>query len=615
MRSFAVFSAVLLLAATAASAQTSAPDAAPWQANRPPRPAIHAGADKHSVYVTMPDGVRLAVDYYLPQGVAAGARLPTILQQTRYYRSIAAKDDPAGSCRKIPALPGYFAQRGYAVVVVDVRGTGASFGSRATEFGDAEVKDGGHVLDWIVAQPWSNGRVGATGTSYVGTTAELLLRNHRPALKAVAPISAGYDFYADLDFPGGVRNKFFIDNWGMVNAALDLGRTSTNPLLAKIAGPCPVEADTDGALAAAAQHDHAANANSTESLRGVEFRDDPAGPEDWPRPYLHQRELDRDKVPLLGIASWNDSGYARSAIHRFLNSTSGRQRLLIAGGNHGLGYFYAPGVTAPTPSHFDLKAELLAFFDHYVAGIDNGYAREPRVRWFTTGANRWEAADSWPKTAATHRYCLAAAGALKTSDCGPVSTLHFVPENDAATGSLTRWDTTMGQPVAYRERSVADAKLLAFTSAPLDADLQVTGSPVLRLELTNTAPDAAYFVYLEEVDAVGRAYYLTEGLVRASHARLGKLPYRTLVAQTSDRRADARPDTGDRSLALDIPLLPVSHLFKRGSRLRIVIAGSDKAHFASPALDGQQWTVRIGGRASTLAIPTAPTTPKNSMGS
>lgn len=603
MRLTVSFAAALLAAAPAFSSPKDAPDAAPWQAARPVRDIAYASVDKHSAYVTMPDGVRIAVDYYLPRGLSPDARLPTIFQQTRYYRSIANRDDPAGSCRKVPSLPGYFAQRGYAVVVADVRGTGASFGARATEFGAAEIRDGGDLLDWIVAQSWSNGRVGATGTSYVGTTAEMLPRNHRPALKAIAPISAGYDFYADLDFPGGVRNSFFIDNWSRLNAALDLGQTAASPLLARIAGPCPVDADRDGALVAAAQREHAANVNSAESLRGVEFRDDPAGPDGWPSPYRYRQELSRDPVPVLGIASWYDSGYARSAIDRFLNAASGDARLLISSGNHGLGYYYAPGVTAPVPSRFDLKAELLGFFDYYVAGIDNGYGREPRVRWFTTGADRWESGRSWPKPSTMQRYCFASAGVLQSRRCGSANTVRFTPDSDAATGAATRWDTTMGLPVAYTDRSAADLKLLTFTTAPLSRDLTMTGSPILTLKLTNAAPDAAYFAYLEEVDASGKSYYVTEGILRASHARIGRLPYRALAAGPTDLRADARPDTAGQSVTLDIAMLPVSHLFRSGMRLRVAIAGSDKAHFTSPTLSGQRWTVAIGDGGSELALP------------
>ncbi|MFD0847353.1 CocE/NonD family hydrolase [Sphingosinicella xenopeptidilytica] len=593
-----------ILALAGATPQVVAPDAAPWQADRPARPASAGEVEKRSVYVTMPDGIRLAADYYLPRDLEAGKQLPVILQQTRYYRSLAARSDPTGSCRQIAPFPAYFVRRGYAVVVVDVRGTGASYGSRPTEFGMQEVKDGNAVLDWVVAQPWSNGRVGAAGVSYVGTTSELLLLNRHPAVKAVAPISAGYDFYADLDFPGGVRNSFFIQNWGAFNAALDSGNMEGIPALANVAGPCPVDADPKGEMVAEAIRDHAENRNSAEGLSDVEFRDDPVfGSDGWPSPYRYQRELDRDRMPLLGIASWYDSGYARSAIHRFLNSASGKQRLLISSGNHGLGHYYAPGVTVPVPSKFDLKAELIAFFDRYVAGVDNGYDREPRVRWFTTGANRWNAANTWLRSGKRVRYCLTLAGELKAQACGKAQTLSVVPENDAAPGSLSRWDTTMSSPVAYQERSGVDSGLVNFTTEPLASDLEITGSPVFTLEITNTVSNADYFVYLEEVDSEGRAWYLTEGLVRASHHLSGKLPYQTLAAQQTNLRRDANPHTAGREITLDISMMPISHRFRQGSRIRIVLAGSDRAHFASPPLAGQKWDIAVGAHRSSLVLP------------
>lgn len=592
------------LALAGATPQAVAPDAAPWQAARPARPVSAGEVDKRSEYVTMPDGVRLAVDYYLPRDLAAGKRLPVILQQTRYYRSLATRADPAGSCRQIAAFPAYFVRRGYAVVVVDVRGTGASYGSRSTEFGMQEVKDGHGILDWIVARPWSNGRVGAAGVSYVGTTSELLLLNRHPAVKAVAPVSAGYDFYADLDFPGGVRNSFFIRNWGAFNAALDSGNMQGIPALASVAGPCPVDADPKSEMVAEAIRAHAANLNSAEGLRDVEFRDDPVfGSDGWPSPYRYQHALDRDRVPLLGIASWYDSGYAWSAIHRFLNSTSGRQRLLISSGNHGLGYYYAPGVTVPVPSKFDLRAELAAFFDHYVAGIDNGYDREPKVRWFTTGADRWNAANQWSLPGKLKHYCLTTAGEIRARDCGKAQTVTVVPAKDIAPGSLSRWDTTMSSPVAYPERSESDAGLLSFTTEPLASNLEITGSPLLALKIANTASDADYFVYLEEIDSGGRAWYLTEGLVRASHHRSGKLPYRTLTGQQTNLRRDADPRTAGHEITLDIPMMPISHRFKQGSRIRIVLAGTDSAHFTSPPLAGQKWKIAVGARRSSLLLP------------
>ncbi|MBK6276103.1 MAG: CocE/NonD family hydrolase [Saprospirales bacterium] len=74
----------------------------------------------------------------------------------------------------------FFTSYGYAVVIIDVRGTGASFGTRYMEFSPEEVEDGREIVDWIITQNWSNQKVGSTGISYLGTTAEMLLVNQHP---------------------------------------------------------------------------------------------------------------------------------------------------------------------------------------------------------------------------------------------------------------------------------------------------------------------------------------------------------------------------------------------------------------------------------------------------
>jgi hypothetical protein len=561
---------------------------------------------KRSTYITAADGTRLAVDVYLPTRTDPRSRLPTVVEQTRYYRSSALRSDPVGSCRAVPSQHAFFARRGYAVVVVDVRGSGASFGYRSNEFSDAEVRDGAAVVNWIVAQPWSNGRVGATGISYSGNTAELILRNQHPAIKAVAPVSAGYDFYSDLDFPGGVRNRFFLQNWASLNAALDSGKPSTFPLTKVLAGPCPVDEDKDGALLQAAIAEHARNLNSAIASRPVDFRDDPwTGGGGWPSAYLHRKTLDVPSTPLLSIVGWTDAGNAMGSIHRFINSRSPEQRLIIGAADHGLKTHYAPGLTQPVPTRFRISAEILRFFDHYVAGDANGYDREPRLRWFTTGANHWKAADKWPLTSATLRFCFAADRTIRVAGCGPARSETFVPTTDAQTGPLNRWTTALGSTVAYQERSAIDARLLTYTSQPLTADLEVTGSPIVTLKITNSAKQADYFVYLEEVDAAGRSFYVTEGMLRASHGRPGKPPYRTISPGRSDLRRDALSNLAGRALTLPIGLLPFSHRFKAGTRLRLAIAGSDKEFFDSPPLEGQRWTVRLGDAGSALTLPLA----------
>jgi hypothetical protein len=81
------------------------------------------------------------------------------------------------------------------------------------------------------------------------------------------------------------------------------------------------------------------------------------------------------------------------------------------------------------------------------------------------------------------------------------------------------------------------------------------------------------------------------------------VPYTTLTPEHSDLRHEAMPGTAGQPLKLDIALLPLSHRFAKGTRLRLVLAGSDSAHFSSPSLTGQRWTVKLGVGGSSLALP------------
>ena len=201
------------------------------------RPAPHAAPTRRgftsiqswSEYVTMRDGVKLAVDVHVPKGLASGERTATILHMSRYYRSVGVRlmwRPVYGAMYPITErdLREAFVKAGYSWVDVDVRGAGASFGHSEYPLSADEVKDGADLLDWIVDQPWAAGVVGATGTSYDGALAMMLLRNHHPALKAVAPRFAGWDAYDDIFLPGGLHASALLHDWSKLVAALDRGR-------------------------------------------------------------------------------------------------------------------------------------------------------------------------------------------------------------------------------------------------------------------------------------------------------------------------------------------------------------------------------------------------------
>ncbi|MFX1452688.1 MAG: CocE/NonD family hydrolase, partial [Promethearchaeota archaeon] len=159
-----------------------------------------------STYITMRDGVKIAATICIPKGLQSGEKVPTIMSQTRYMRAHTLNipfrwifNEVVYGLPKTEVLTSY----GYAVIYIDVRGTGASFGTRPYPFSEAEIKDGADVVDWIIAQPWSNGQVVSNGISYSGSTAELLAVNNHPSVKAVMPGHAFFDPYLDVLFPGG----------------------------------------------------------------------------------------------------------------------------------------------------------------------------------------------------------------------------------------------------------------------------------------------------------------------------------------------------------------------------------------------------------------------------
>jgi len=170
----------------------------------------YKGSVRSWQYLLMRDGVKIAIDLYLPQGLSQGEKIPTILHLTRYVRAFETRWLFRLLLRGRPYVPfvnktqDAFVRHGYAWVSVDVRGSGASYGTRPCPWSQDEVEDGAEIVDWVLKQPWSNGKVGATGISYVGYSALFLLLNHHPAVKAIAPSGYGFDNYTDVAFPGGI---------------------------------------------------------------------------------------------------------------------------------------------------------------------------------------------------------------------------------------------------------------------------------------------------------------------------------------------------------------------------------------------------------------------------
>jgi hypothetical protein len=537
-----------------------------------------------ALHITMPDGVKIAADVILPRDLPAEANLPTVLTQTRYWRAAEGRP-PTGADR-------YWINHGFAVVNTDVRGTGASFGRWPAPWSRDEVRDMGDVVKWIVAQAWSNGKVVTIGTSYTANTAELTSVSNHPAVKAVIPRFSDFDIYKQLIMPGGLFNDFMAREWGNMVAAMDRNVKRGNPPI----GVRPVDDDKDLKLLEAAVRDHQQNPSVYEASKAITFRDD--RPKGWDASiddlsaFSFRKEFERSKVPIYGWASWLDAGTAEGALARFMTFNN-PQRLVIGPWSHGGGYHASPFLPPDTPTDPSREAqtkESMCFFDQYLKGNANAPGGKELI-YYTLGEEKWKTTGVWPLPEAKMRrwYFAADNGLSPTAPAAQSGEDKYTVDFDATTGTKNRWYTQMGGgDVIYPDRGEADKRLLTYTSAPLEADTEITGHPVVTMQAASTATDGAFIVYLEDVDENGRVTYITEGMLRAIHHKTSSepQPYKLPIPYHSFKRKDAQPIVVGQTAEITFGFYPTSVLIKKGHRIRVAIAGADKDTFVRLPAEG-----------------------------
>lgn len=547
-----------------------------------------------SRYVAMRDGCRLALDVHLPQplpGETPPASFPAILLFTPYYRRFRLRDGATGEANPNSGkFRDLFVPRGYAVVIVDVRGTGASFGTRDSFRSPKEREDSREIADWVVAQPWSNGRIGATGVSYLGAAADFLASTGHPAVKAIAPLFSVWDTYADNYFPGGIALKELTRVYDDLMVGLDHDRRDllknyvyyANP---DFEGPQPVDEDPDGTLLAQAIREHLGNFRQTEFMPEFRFREeplpyDPAFSSASFSPYAVAQGI-RPDVAVLSVSGWMDgAGYMNGAIARFLTLDRNPRHLLLGPWDHGARIDVSPWRRTQEAT-FPYLGEVLRFFDHYLAGRATGLEAEAPVHVYALHAEAWREAASWPPVPDTTALHLGAEGRLVPDVGAPGAAEHRV-DFAQGTGSGTRYERIAGinSTVYYVDWAGRTDGMLSFTSAPLTADRELIGHALAELWLAGSEPDAGLFVYLTEIEADGAERYVTEGLLRALHRKEASAPeaYRTTWPFRTFRREDAAPLVPGRVERIRIPLLPTAWRFKAGSRVRVSLAGADADH-------------------------------------
>jgi uncharacterized protein len=583
------------------------------------RPIDFRLAEPSSQYVTMRDGCRLAVDAYVPQPVDGVAqKFPAVALFTPYYRRFKLKPGGAGEVNpNTGKFRDFLVPRGYAVVVIDVRGTGASFGTRDSFRSPREREDSREIADWIVTQPWSNGSIGATGISYVGAASDFLASTGHPAVKAIAPLSSVWDTYSDNYFPGGIQLKSLTKVYDELMIGLDHDRRDVlqkfsyfnNP---DFEGPQPVDEDPDSVLLNQAVRQHLGNFRQTDFMAEFRFREEglPYDPEFSSAsfsPYAVSDGIGPD-VAILSVSGWLDgAGYMNGAIARYLTKDKNPRHLLLGAWDHGARIGASPWRKA-AEVEFPWLAEVLRFFDTYLLGLDTGLKDEAPIHYFSVHAEEWRAAQAWPPVETRSRFFLAADGRLV--DAAPrAGADDYQVDFTIGTGADTRYERIGGLDSRdyYADWQGRTAKMLSYTSAPLDFAVELAGHGLADLHLSGSERDLALFIYLTEVEAGGTERYVTEGLLRALHRREQPSPatYRTTWPFRSFSRADAAPLVPGKVERIRIPLLPVAWRFSAGSRIRLSVAGADDDHCAQVP-HGRPPLIRMmrgEGHASVLELP------------
>ena len=578
---------------------------------------IYDGNKRISDYLMLSSGTKLAYDLFLPtnKGVPADKPLPVLFKYTPYTRTFTIFDKAGNNIiaglfnlgwkeKAYLRIRYWFGERGdlmdavfrnkyletllkhgYAVIVVERPGTGASFGVMNGSF-EVGAREADEILNWIAAQKWCDGNIGMYGDSFQAMIQFAAAATGNSHLKAIFPTSSGFDLYNAVTYPGGIYNKTFGAFFSWSTSILESVVT-------------PVDNDKDGSLLAQARKERGGSTLAKQSevwFRRFPFRDSITsdGIKIWEGPANLYPLLDRinqSGIPVYMTTGWYDLFSGAADMCLWYANLTVPKRLIIRPADH----------SEVEKNQFDLDfgAEAHRWFDYWLKGIDNGIMNEAPIHYYVMGASKkeaWRTTAQWPLTNQRSTRFYFAEG--RTGSVSSVNDGFLRPEpagNENAGDAYTvNYSTTSGKysrwfavnwPRNYPNMQSNDEKSLTYTTPPLESDMEVTGHPVVHLWFTTDASDLDFFVYLEEVDG-SRSTYVTQGNLRASHRALSKAPFNNLgLPFHRHYKSELAPMPAGEAVELVFDLLPTSYVFRAGHRIRIAIACADADNFETPVLD------------------------------
>ncbi|QQE79186.1 CocE/NonD family hydrolase [Alicyclobacillus sp. SO9] len=450
------------------------------------------------VRIPLRDGVKVVADLFLP--ITEGT-VPAIVVRTPYGRSSNGNIEQAE----------WFAERGYAVMVVDVRGRGDSEGTFIPYRN--EGVDGYDTIEWAAAQPWCDGHVGTLGGSYLGKIQWLTALTHPPHLKAMIPIVSPSDPF--VEWPTGSPDPMHV---------------------------CWQFLTSDRAL----QNINQVDWEEVYTHLPLMTMDEAAGREmplwkelfehcqldSWWDVVRYQNRFDEIDLPVLHISGWYDDEQIGTPLN-FAGMTTkapsefarGAQRLIMGPWGHNVNASTRVGdLDFGQASVIDLRGRQLRFFDHWLQGKDNGLESEKPVEIFIMGKNQWRQESEWPLQRTAYTPIYLHSNGKANSRFGDGTLTNEKPQNETAdrytydpenaVPFLTEpTSSQIGGPDDYSAVHRRD-DVLVYTSAPLDEELEVTGPVKAQLYASTSAPDTDFMVQLHDLWPNGYAQRLCDGMVR-----------------------------------------------------------------------------------------------------
>ena len=524
-------------------------------AQAPSLPAY--GIRLQEAWITLPDGVRLSADLYMPDGGKAGEKFPVLLEYLPYRKH-------EYRIRNYP-LYSYFVQRGYVVAAVDIRGTGNSEGRLIPhEYSEIEQRDGEIVIDWLASQPWSNGNVGMFGISWGGFNSIQMALRHPPALKAILAVDATEDLYQeDVHFMDGIMH---VDSWEM-SQDLDNARPGAPDYLIDAA--------------------YFRDRFDTEPWMLTYKRQQRDGAF-WDRPSARNR-YDDIRIPSFHIGGWYD-GY-RDSLPRMLAQLMAPVKAIVGPWSHAW-----PHEPYPKPG-IEWRYEAVRWFDHWLKGIDTGFMDEPRLavfirNWHPPGPyleeapGAWRFEDGWP-IARSRDHVLYPQPDHTLAPLAPRATTHhlrYVPSTGVEAGGPVMW----WGDVAHDQRPT-DAFSLAYDSAPLTEDMEILGMPQATLAVSADAPRANWMVRLSDVAPDGTVTQVTGAAFNGNHRVSARKPSAIIPGE---------------EFRLDIDMHFTSWVFPKGHHIRLAINNAQWP-MLWPTPDPMVATLHLGG-GSRFSLPVVP---------